>query len=100
MSNRQDARSRGQFLKSLREKHQESVTRTQTALKEQNALRRQICTVMREGPKTIPEIAAGTGLAADLVLWHVMAMKKYDLVVESGMCGEYYQYQMAEDRKR
>jgi hypothetical protein len=30
-------------------------------------------------------------------LWHVMAMKKYDLVREVGKDGEYYQYVLTEE---
>jgi hypothetical protein len=47
----------------------------------------------------VPEIAAETGLPSHDVLWHITAMKKYDLVVEVGQCGEYYQYAMAEGAK-
>ena len=100
MSNKLDAKRRGQLLKALREEHQQGVAWAQAHLKEQKAVRRQICTALREGPKTIPEIAAAVEMPADEVLWHVTAMKKYDLVAEAGMCGEYYQYQMAEDKRR
>jgi predicted transcriptional regulator len=52
---------------------------------------------MKGGPKTVPEIAQAAQLPSDQVLWHVMAMKKYDLVREIGMEGEYYQYQLTEE---
>ena len=42
----------------------------------------------------------GAGLPADEVLWHIIALKKYDLAVETGMCGEYYLYQLAEEAKK
>lgn len=100
MSTKEDAKRRAIFLKRLRHEHQESVTRAQVLLREQKALRRKICESMREEPKTVPEIAAASGISADLVLWHVTAMKKYDLVTEAGMCGEYYLYQMREEKKR
>jgi predicted transcriptional regulator len=98
MSSKLDGRTRGQLLKALREEHQQGVAWAQAYLKEQNATRRQICKVLREGPKTIPEIAEAVDMPADQVLWHVTAMKKYDLVEEAGMCGEYFQYRMAEDK--
>jgi hypothetical protein len=98
MNIKRDGRTRGQLLKTLREEHQQSVAWAQAYLKEQNAIRRQICKVLREGPKTIPEIADTTTMPTDQVLWHVTAMKKYDLVVEAGMCGEYFQYRMAEEK--
>lgn len=93
MSSKEDAKKRGIFLKRLREEHKETVTATQALLKEQKALRRQICQHMREEPKAVPEVASLTGIPADEVLWHIMAMKKYGQVIETGMCGEYYLYQ-------
>ena len=98
MSTKQEAKKRGILLKRLREEHKETVTRTQALLKEQKAIRRQICQHMRDEPKAVPEIAELTSIPADQVLWQVMAMKKYGLVVETGMCGEFYLYQMAEGK--
>lgn len=100
MSDREGAKQRAIFLKRLREEHQTSVAEAQALLKVQQAFRRKICEAMRDGPKTVPEIAATAGLPADQTLWHVMAMKKYDLVTEAGMCGEYYLYQMPKEKKQ
>lgn len=94
-----NVKSRGTFLKELRDAHQENVARTQELLKNQKAIRREICQVMRDTAKTVPEIAAATGQPANGVLWHVTALKKYGLVDETGMCGEYYLYQMREGKK-
>ena len=99
MSSKQDAKKRAQLLKQLREEHQETVERTQALLKGQNAIRKQIRQAMSDGPKTVPEVAEATGLPPKEVLWHITAMKKYDLVAEVGMDGEYYQYQLAEEGK-
>ena len=99
MTNKEEAKKRAILLKRLREEHKETVTRTQTLLKEQKAIRRQICQHMREEAKAVPEIAEITGIPADQVLWHVTAMKKYGLIIETGMCGEYYLYQRVEDKK-
>lgn len=100
MSTKEAAKKRAILLKHLREEHKDSFARTQAILKEQKAIRRQICLPMRDGPKSVPEIATTTGIPADQVLWHITAMKKYDLIGEAGMCGEYYLYQMAEDNKK
>ena len=99
MSGTQDAKQRTQLLKRLREEHQDTVARTQALLKEQNAIRKQIRQAMGDVPRTVPEVAEATGLSPDRVLWHITAMKKYDLVIEVGMSGEYYQYQLAEESK-
>jgi len=97
MNAKEKARERMAVLKRLREEHAETVGRTQALLKEQQAFRKQLRAAMKGGPKTIPEIAAAAGLPADQVLWHVMAMKKYDLVREVGREAEYYQYQLTEE---
>lgn len=93
------AKQRTAMLKALRDQHQDTVERTRALLKTQKSVRRQICQQLRNGPKIVPEIAAETGFPSHDVLWHITAMKKYDLVVEVGQCGEYYQYAMAEGAK-
>ncbi len=97
---KEESKKRADMLKRLREKHQDTVARAQARLKEQKAIRRQICQAMRGAPKTVPEVAETAGLPADQVLWHIIALKKYDLAVETGMCGEYYLYQLAEETKK
>ncbi len=99
-SKREDAKKRAIFLKRLREQHKATVTNAQMLLKAQKATRREICKPMRDEPKTVPEIAESTGLPAHEVLWHITAMKKYGLVVETGMCGEYYRYQRVKDGQK
>lgn len=96
MTDKAAAKQRIARLKALREEHQATVERTQALLKEQQAFRKQLRTAMADGPKTIPEIAEATQLPSDQVMWHVMAMKKYDLVREAGKSGDYYQYALAE----
>jgi predicted transcriptional regulator len=95
---KEDARHRGTMLKRLREEHRETVERTQALLKEQNAIRKQIRQAMKDGPKTVPEVAEATDLSSDQVLWHITAMKKYNLINEVEMNGEYYQYQLSEEK--
>jgi predicted transcriptional regulator len=94
---KEEARQRTALLKKLRDQHQETVERTQALLKEQQAVRRQICQQLRGGPKTVPDIAEATGIPSHEVLWHITAMKKYALVLEVGRSGEYYQYAMAKE---
>jgi predicted transcriptional regulator len=96
MSTKEEAKKRVEALKRLREEHRETVERTQELLKEQNAIRKQIRQAMADGPKTIPEIVAATRLPGERVLWHVTAMKKYNLITEVGMSGSYYQYALME----
>ncbi|MBK7915078.1 MAG: helix-turn-helix transcriptional regulator [Chloroflexi bacterium] len=97
---REDAKKRAILLKQLREAHKETVAHAQEKLKAQQAVRRDICKLMRDQPKTVPEVAEASGIPAHEVLWHITAMKKYGLVVETGMCGEYYLYQRVKDGKK
>lgn len=45
-----------------------------------------------DGPKTVPELTASTGIPSHEVLWHVMALKKYSEVVEAEEAGGYMKY--------
>jgi predicted Rossmann fold nucleotide-binding protein DprA/Smf involved in DNA uptake len=93
------AKQRSQFLKQLRNEHHETVAQVQALLKEQKDIRRQIAQAMGEEPKTVPEIVAASGLPAEQVLWHIIAMKKYDLVIEAGQSDDYYLYQQVKEAK-
>lgn len=100
MSDKEAAKKRIELLKQLREKYADTVAQTQDKLKAQQAIRKQIRQALGAEPKTVPELAQATNLPSDQVLWHITAMKKYDLVIEVGMSGEYYQYQLAEASKK
>ena len=95
-----DTRSmpRGELLKYLRETYPQGVARAQALLKEQKNMHDAFCTLFREKPCTIPEVAQATGIPAEKVLWFVAAMKKYGLVEETGMCGDYPLYKKAEEK--
>jgi len=100
MSDKEAAKKRIEILKQLREERQDTVEKAQAYLKEQQAFRRELTKAMKGGARTIPEIATSAQLPSDQVLWHIMAMKKYDIVREVGMDAEYYQYQLTEEVKK
>lgn len=89
--------SRGELLKRLRAEHATSVERTQTLFKEQRQMQQAICKFIRETPKTVPEIAREIGKPSDEVLWFIASLKKYGIVIETGMCGDYPLYQRAKE---
>jgi predicted transcriptional regulator len=97
MSQPAEARARSETLKQLREAHAATVERTQALLREQKQIQREICQVIRENPKTVPEVAAAIERPAYEVLWYLAALKKYGIVVEAGMCGDYPLYQLVEE---
>jgi DNA-binding IclR family transcriptional regulator len=66
-------------------------------LKEQRHVQDGIVRLLREKPRTVPEVAAALGLEPRQALWYLAAMRKYNLVAESGMSGDYPMYQLAEE---
>jgi predicted transcriptional regulator len=97
MSNQTEARARSETLKRLRESHAESVGKTHALRREQKQIQRDICQVIRTEPRTVPDIASAIGKPADEVLWYLAAFKKYGIIIEAGMCGDYVLYQGVEE---
>ena len=93
-----DRISRGEMLKSLRAEHAETVAQMQTLLKEQKRIQKEICQIIRETSKTVPEIAEAIGMPPNEVLWYLASFKKYGIVVEDGMCADYPLYRKAEEK--
>jgi predicted transcriptional regulator len=92
------AKKQTAILKQLRTEHAESVARTRDLLKEQKRVEKIICQSIREKAKTVPEIAAEVEMSPHEVLWYLTGYKKYDIVVEEGMCGEYVLYKKVEGK--
>jgi predicted transcriptional regulator len=61
-----------------------------------NKIRRDIIAALKGGPKTVPELARATGLEPKAALWHVMAMRRYGMVVEGERRGDYFEYVLKE----
>ena len=99
MNKREQAKKRMEVLKSLRAEHADSVARTQALLKEQKQVFKAICQCLSESPRTVPELAKETGMPTHQVLWYLTAYKKYDIVVEDSMCGDYVRYRRAQEKK-
>ena len=91
------ARLRAEVLKRLRSEHAETVARTQGLLKMQKQVQKLICQSIREQAKSVPEIAAEIDMPTHEVLWYLTAYKKYDLVIEEGMCGDYVLYKKVQE---
>lgn len=89
--------SRGELLKRLRQTHSTTVSQAQALLREQKQMQTAICQFIRDTPKTVPEIAAEIGKPTHEVSWFVAALRKYGIVVENGMCGDYPLYQRAKE---
>jgi hypothetical protein len=55
---------------------------------------------LRNGPKTVPEIARTTRLPAHEVLWYIMGMRKYGQIVEGEERDGYYEYVLKPEEER
>lgn len=97
MSTKEAVKKRAQILKELRTQHKETVDRTQALLKEQGKVERNILKLIKEESMTVPTIASQIDLPTHRVLWFLTALKKYDLVREDGMDGEYVLYRRSEE---
>lgn len=92
--------TRGEVLKQLRAAHAATVEKAQALVREQKQMQTAICDFVKETPKTIPEIATAIGKPSNEVLWFVSALKKYGIVIEAGMDGDYPLYQKAKEQKK
>ncbi|MDA8334641.1 MAG: MarR family transcriptional regulator [Peptococcaceae bacterium] len=64
-------------------------------IREEMVHRDKIMEILRDGPRTVPEIAGAMGYPPHEVMFWVMGMRKYGFVAESGEpTGEgYFRYQ-------
>jgi hypothetical protein len=90
--------SRAELLKHLRETYPEGVKRAQALLKEQKHTQDEIVKALKEKARTVPEVAAAVNIPPQQALWYLAAMRKYNLVIENGMAGDYPLYQLAEEQ--
>jgi predicted Rossmann fold nucleotide-binding protein DprA/Smf involved in DNA uptake len=65
--------------------------------REQARMRQKICEALKDGPMTVPDIHAATGIPADKVFWYLMAWKKYGKILEGEQCEDYYKYALAKE---
>ena len=95
------ARQRTQMLLELRKQHEAGVKQAQELLKTQLAARKTLQQALQDGPRSVPQLSAETGMSTNEVLWHMASMKKYGAVEETGMDDEdeYYLYGLAKGAK-
>jgi len=55
---------------------------------------------LKDGPKTVPEIAQITGLPTHELLWYVMGLRKYGQIVEGEERDGYYEYALKPEEER
>jgi predicted HTH transcriptional regulator len=101
LKSKEEIRKQTQMLVELRQRNGAQVKKAQELLKEQQIVRKTLQRALQQTPRSIPQLAVTTNIAAHLILWHIAAMKKYGAVEEAGMdeTGEYYLYGLVKEVK-
>jgi hypothetical protein len=68
-------------------------------VRQQNQIRAEITSLLKDGPRTVPEISVATGMPTDLIFWHVIAMRKYGKVAEVELKVDYPAYRLVEEKQ-
>ncbi len=70
-------------------------------MREEMFMRDKVLAALREGPKTVPEIAEAVGFPVHEVMYWVMAARKYGYIKESAQPNDedYYQYSLVEQEQ-
>ena len=55
---------------------------------------------LKNGPKTVPEIAQITGLPTHEAFWYLMGMRKYGQIIEGEERDGYYEYALKPGEER
>jgi len=79
-------------LKTLRDRNPVTVEQAGKLRLKQQKLHKALLAEIENGPKTVPELAVALECESREVLWHLMALKKYNKVVDDKKQGEYVGY--------
>jgi predicted transcriptional regulator len=85
-------------MQKLREARKQTIKAATARMKEQKKAFEAITDELQKGERTVPEIAAATGIGSASVLWYITALKKYGLVAEGQADGGYFRYGLAANR--
>lgn len=91
-SNRTENKVKKGMLKKLRQERNHYITVAKSKVKEQSRVIQKIRKELKNGGRTVPEIAAATEISTSDVLWYLMALKKYGLIIEGEKEDGYFKY--------
>lgn len=94
MSENKKKKTDKEAMKTLRQQRKQIINRARDTIKTQNKEIKIIRGTIQDGGKTIPEIAAATGMPSSRVLLYVATLKKYGLVAEGPKDGDYFKYEL------
>ena len=98
---KQESREQTRMLVELRKERADQYKRAQGMLKQQQADRKLLERAIQDGPRSVPQLAAQSGIPAHEVLRYIASMKKYGIVAEAGLdeSGDYFLYSPAVEAK-
>ena len=79
-------------LKKLNELHGPVKQELRDYVSAQNKAQKAILDALKDGPRSVPELAAATGLPADKTLWYLTGLRKYGKVEDIPGRGVYPKY--------
>ena len=96
MSQREQDKQAGKAaMKALREERKTFIKTASAKMKRQRKAIQTIRDQLKDGPQTVPAIAAASGASTAETLWYVAALKKYGEIKEAEKDGGYVKYQLA-----
>jgi hypothetical protein len=69
-------------LEELRERRGGMTPALKTYFNEQQKIFKALKAALAKGPRTVPQLAQECGLPSPVVMWHVMAMRRYGEVLD------------------
>jgi hypothetical protein len=69
-------------IETLRERRGGISPELKTYFSEQQKIFKSLRTSLANGPRTVPQLASECGLPAPVVMWHLMAMRRYGEVLD------------------
>ncbi len=82
-------------LKQLRQARRASIKHAKDAIKIQNQDIKKIKEQIKDGGKTVPQIAAAIKMPTSRVLLYVTALRSYGLLAEGAKEEDYFKYELA-----
>jgi hypothetical protein len=79
-------------MKALRRACKERIERVSDRVRDQKKSLKAIRAQLENAACTVPELATATGMATDVVLWYLAAMKKYGRIAEAEKDDGFYRY--------
>ena len=90
----EEKQARKEALKRLRESRKQTIETASRRMKERKKAIDAIRNGLKEGARTVPELAEAAGMDSAQALWIVAALKKYGEIAEGEKDGGYFRYRL------